>query len=546
MSHKSPAELRSEAAEILKDLQGLEKIRNRDRLAIPQQEMPSQDPVARGHNMYEVTYGYFEEQARVEAERCLQCRNAPCVQGCPVRIDIPRFIKHIAEGDYDASLAVIRETSLLPSICGRVCPQENQCQEYCTLGKSLKDVFKSVSIGRLERFVADWGAGITGLPEEKLREENPLPPSARESIDASGASPLEGAVRRSIPEVKPATGRKVAVIGSGPASITVAADVRREGHEVTIFEAFHKPGGVMVYGIPEFRLPKKIVEDELHTLEEMGVEIRTNFLVGQTRKLKQLLEEDGYHAVFIGTGAGLPRFMHIDGENLVGVFSANEFLTRSNLMKAYDRNRADTPIFIPRRVAVLGGGNVAMDAARTAIRIGAEKVFVIYRRSRVEMPARAEEVDHCEEEGAEFMLLKNPTRILGNEDQHVVGIEVLDYELGEPDDSGRRRPVPIPGSESIIDLDTVIVSIGNDSNPLITRTTPELDASKWGNILTDEHGRTSMPNVFAGGDIVLGAATVILAMGEGRKAAAAINRMLAGEPDPETEPAEDRSAAAEE
>ena len=551
MSHKSPSELRSEAVTALEDFRNLEKtqekVRNKDRMVIPQQDMPSQDPVARGHNMFEVTYGYFEEQALAEAERCLQCRNAPCVKGCPVQIDIPRFIKHITDRDYEGSLAVIKETSLLPSICGRVCPQENQCQEYCTVGKSLKDKFKGVSIGRLERFVADWGSGLKGLSEEKLKEDDPLPPSARvdEGIDSSGAAALQGSVKRTIPEVKPASGKKVAVIGSGPASITVAADTRREGHEVTIFEAFHKPGGVMVYGIPEFRLPKKIVEDELHTLEEMGVEIRTNFLVGQTRKLKQLLEDDGYDAVFIGTGAGLPRFMHIEGENLVGVFSANEFLTRSNLMKAYDRDRADTPIFIPRRVAVLGGGNVAMDAARTAIRIGAEKVYVIYRRSRVEMPARAEEVDHCEEEGAEFMLLKNPTRILGDENQHVVGIEVLDYELGEPDESGRRRPVPIPGSESVIDLDTVIVSIGNDSNPLITRTTPELEANKWGNILTDQYGRTSLDKVFAGGDIVLGAATVILAMGEGRKAAAAINRMLAGEPDPEPEDVEDKSGQVE-
>ncbi|HKJ86527.1 MAG TPA: NADPH-dependent glutamate synthase [Spirochaetia bacterium] len=529
MSHKSPAELRTEAVEILNGLQGMEKIRTKDRLAIPQQEMPAQDPDVRNANMFEVTYGYFEEQARVEAERCLQCRNAPCVAGCPVQIDIPRFIKHVADGDYEGSLGVIKETSLLPSICGRVCPQENQCQEYCTVGKSLKDVFKSVSIGRIERFVADWGAGLKGLPEERLQDEAPLPPSARVKIDDQPPAP-EAVAASPVPEVKPATGKKVAVIGSGPASITVAADVRREGHEVTIFEAFHKPGGVMIYGIPEFRLPKKIVEDELHTLEEMGVEIRTNFLVGQTRTLKDLLEKDGYDAVFIGTGAGLPRFMKIPGENLVGVFAANEFLTRSNLMKAYDRDNAQTPIFQPKRVAVLGGGNVAMDAARTAIRIGSEKVYVIYRRSRVEMPARAEEVDHAEEEGAEFMLLKNPTRIIGDENDRVVGIEVLDYELGEPDDSGRRRPVPIEGSESVLDVDTVIVSIGNDSNPLITRTTPELEATKWGNIVTNEFGKTSMDKVFAGGDIVLGAATVILAMGEGRKSAAAINRMLTEAP----------------
>ena len=539
MSHKSPAELRSEASDILEDLKAKDKLRAKDRLAIPQQEMPSQDPHARGQNMFEVTYGYFEAQAQVEAARCLQCRNAPCVEGCPVRIDIPRFIKHVADGDYEGSLAVIRETSLLPSICGRVCPQENQCQAYCTLGKSLKDTSKSVSIGRIERFVADWGAGLRGLPDDRLGEESPIPPSARVSGAAAGdeAAGFAGSVARAIPEVKPATGKKVAVIGSGPASITVAADVRREGHEVTIFEAFHKPGGVMIYGIPEFRLPKKIVEEELHTLEEMGVEIRTNFLVGQTRKLKDLLEKDGYDAAFIGTGAGLPRFMRIEGENFVGVFSANEFLTRSNLMKAYDRDQAETPIFQPKRVAVFGGGNVAMDAARTAIRIGSEKVYVIYRRSRVEMPARAEEVDHAEEEGVDFMLLKNATRILGDENDRVTGVEIIDYELGEPDDSGRRRPVPIDGSESVLDVDTVIVSIGNDSNPLISRTTPELETTKWGNIVTDETGRTSLPNVFAGGDIVLGAATVILAMGEGRKAAASINATLAGTADPAEAPA---------
>jgi glutamate synthase (NADPH/NADH) small chain len=540
MSHKSPVELRDEARTALAEIEAKEVLKTKDRLAIPQQDMPSQDPHARGQNMFEVTYGYFEEQARVEAARCLQCRKAPCVNGCPVRIDIPRFIQHVADGDYAGSLAVIKEASLLPSICGRVCPQENQCQEYCTVGKSLKDKFKSVSIGRIERFVADWDAGLHGLPDEKISEENPLPPSARGTATAgdTASESMTGGSPGNIPAVKPATGKKVAVIGSGPASITVAADVRREGHEVTIFEAFHKPGGVMIYGIPEFRLPKKIVEDELHTLEEMGVEIRTNFLVGQTRKLKQLMEDDGYDAVFIGTGAGLPRFMKIPGENFVGVFAANEFLTRSNLMKAYDRDNAETPIFIPKKVAVLGGGNVAMDAARTAIRIGAEEVYVIYRRSRVEMPARAEEVDHAEEEGVIFKLLKNPTQILGDENDRVVGIEVLDYELGEPDESGRRRPVPVEGSESVIDVDTVIVSIGNDSNPLITRTTPELEATKWGNIITNEFGKTSMDNVYAGGDIVLGAATVILAMGEGRKAAAAINRNLAGEPDPVPDEAE--------
>lgn len=537
MSHRTPAELRAEARSLLKDLKSLEKIRTRDRLGIPQQEMPAQDPTARAHNMHEVTYGYFEEQARVEAERCLQCRNAPCVAGCPGSIDIPRFIEHVAAGDYAASLGVIKETSLLPSICGRVCPQENQCQKYCTVGKSLKDPMKSVSIGRIERFVADWAAGLRGLPEEQIDLPTPLPPSAATAEVPAGADsaastatadPSTALPAAAVPEIKPPTGKRVAVIGSGPASITVAADVRREGHEVTIFEAFHKPGGVLIYGIPEFRLPKRIVEDELRTLEAMGVQIRTNFLVGRTRTLHQLLNEDGYDAIFVGTSAGLPRFMKIPGENLVGVFAANEFLTRSNLMKAYDRDRAATPISQPRRVAVLGGGNVAMDAARTAIRIGADEVSVIYRRSRVEMPARAEEVDHAEEEGVRFLLQKNPTRIVGDEHDRVVGIEVLDYELGEPDESGRRRPVAVPGSERIVDVDTVIVSIGNDSNPLISRTTPEIQTTKWGTIVTDERGTTSMDRVFAGGDIVLGAATVILAMGEGRKAAAAMNEMLAG------------------
>jgi glutamate synthase (NADPH/NADH) small chain len=455
--------------------------------------MPAQDPVARRGNMNEVALGYTEDQVKLEAKRCLQCKSKPCVKGCPVAIDIPRFIGKAEEGDFAGALAVIRETSLLPSICGRVCPQEVQCQAYCTVGKSLKDPMKSVSIGRIERYVADW---------------------ERESGE------------RAVPPVKPDTGKKVAVIGSGPAGITAAADLRKEGHAVTIFEAFHKPGGVMIYGIPEFRLPKKIVENEIEVLQSMGVEIRTNFLIGRTRKLQDLIEKDGYDAVFIGSGAGLPKFMHIPGENLVGVFSANEYLTRSNLMKAYDREQSDTPIYRSKKVAVLGGGNVAMDAARSAVRLGAEEVSIIYRRTEREMPARVEEVEHAKEEGVILRTLRNPKRILGDDRERVRGMELLEYELGEPDDSGRRRPVAIEGSEHEMELDTVIVSIGNDSNPLITQTAGELETNKWGNIVTDETGRTSMDRVYAGGDIVLGAATVILAMGEGRRAAASISEML--------------------
>ncbi len=497
MSKATPEALDREATGLLRSIEGKgTQLTPKERLKIPQQAMPAQDPVERRSNMSEVTYGYTEAQARVEAARCLQCKKADCVDGCPVGVDIPGFIKAIEDGRYNEAVTIIHQANILPAICGRVCPQENQCQATCTVGKVHKDALKAVSIGRLERFVADHERSTHGC---------------------------------GVPEVKPETGRRVAVIGSGPASITVAADLRREGHAVTILEAFHRPGGVMVYGIPEFRLPKAIVEDEIRTLERMGVEIRTNFLVGRTRKLQDLFDKDGYDAVFIGSGAGLPKFLGIEGENLVGVFSANEFLTRSNLMKAYDRERAETPIFQPRKVAVFGGGNVAMDAARTAVRLGAEEVNVIYRRTRTEMPARAEEVDNAEEEGVRFHFLRSPKRILGNEDERVVGVECLAYELGEPDDSGRRRPVPIPGSETVIEVDTALVSIGNDSHPLITQTTPELETNKWGNILTDENGKTSIDRVYAGGDIVLGAATVILAMGEGRKAAASIHALLGGD-----------------
>ncbi len=498
MSHLTPKQLHEEAASELKTLgERTEPLKPKDRLRIPLQEMPVQMPEVRCHNMDEVALGYSPEQAVVEAMRCLQCRNAPCVSGCPVGIDIPGFIREIAERRFDEAIGILKKSSLLPAVCGRVCPQESQCQSTCTVGKSLKDVNNSVSIGRLERFAADY---------ERLQS------------------------RVETPEIQPETGKRVAVVGSGPASITVAADVRRAGHGVTLFEAFHKMGGVMVYGIPEFRLPKQIVQEEIETLRKMGVEIRTNFVVGRTRKLLDLLEKDGYDAVFVGTGAGLPKFMGIEGENLVGVFSANEYLTRANLMRAYDKESADTPIYPSKKVAVLGGGNVAMDAARMALRLGAEEVHLIYRRTEKEMPARAEEAAHAKEEGVRFHLLTNAVRILGDENQKVQSMECVRFELGEPDESGRRSPVEIPDSKYQMEVDTVIVAIGNESNPLIRQTTPGLETNRRGNIVAEEGtGKTSLDRVFAGGDIVLGAATVILAMGEGRKSAAAINRMLAEE-----------------
>lgn len=495
MSHKDPKQLADEAKEILSKTLGTGKAPTvKERLAIPVQDMPSQDPAVRRQNMSEVALGYTPEQARIEAMRCLQCKTAPCIAGCPIAINIPGFLAAAAEGDFQKSIDIIKKSSLLPAVCGRVCPQEVQCQLPCTVGKSLKSVDKAVSIGRIERFVAD-------LERESGKQETPA--------------------------VKPETGKKVAIIGSGPASITVAADVRREGHSVTMFEAFHKPGGVMMYGIPEFRLPKAIVEKEINTLKAMGVVVKTSFVVGRTRKLKDLLEKDGFDAVFIGTGAGLPKFMNIEGENLVGVYSANEFLTRVNLMRAYDRENADTPVARSRKVAVLGGGNVAMDAARSAVRLGAQEVHLVYRRTEAEMPARVEEVMHAKEEGVIFHILENGRRIVGDEKGHVTAMECLRYELGAPDESGRRRPVEIKGSEFMMEVDTVIVAIGNDSNPLIKQTTPEMVTTKWGNIIIDASGKTSMDRIYAGGDIVLGAATVILAMGQGRTAAASMNQLLA-------------------
>ena len=466
----------------------------KDRMAIPQQIMPTGEPKERARLMTEVALGYTKEQAIVEANRCLQCKNQPCVSGCPVNVPIPSFIAEVAKGEFKKAVDIIKTANLLPAICGRVCPQEKQCQGQCTIGKSFKDAEKAVSIGRLERFVADY------------ERNNNL---------------------QTVPQVAASTGKKVAIIGSGPAGLTVAADVRRAGHDVTVFEAFHKSGGVMVYGIPEFRLPKAIVAKEIEMLKKMGVEFRTNFLVGRTGTLIQLLKEYGYDAAFIGTGAGLPKFMNIEGENLIGVFSANEYLTRANLMKAYDTEKASTPLYEAKHVVVVGGGNVAMDAARMGYRLGAEKVDIIYRRTKAEMPARREEVAHAEEEGVNFRFLENPVKINGDENGRVKSVTVLSYELGEPDASGRRSPVAINGSEHDIECDAVIVALGNGSNPLMVKTTPGLNADSKGHITVNEGAMTSIDGVWAGGDIVLGAATVILAMGEGRKAARGINEYLA-------------------
>lgn len=491
--HKSIEELDAQAKEILEKYSNVD-ISLKERAAIPLQEMPAQDPAIRITNMEEVALGYTENQVIAEAMRCIQCKTKPCIKGCPVGIDIPGFIKLAAEGKFALANSKIKESSLLPSICGRVCPQESQCQLYCTLGKMKKDVDQSVAIGRIERFVADYA-----------RENN-------EDIT---------------PNVKKETHKKVAVVGSGPASITAAADIRREGHTVVMFEALHKAGGVLVYGIPEFRLPKKLVEKEIEGLADMGVEIKRNYLIGKTRTLDDLKNKDGFDAIFIGAGAGLPNFMNIPGENLVGVFSANEYLTRSNLMKAYDRKSSLTPLFKSDKVAVFGGGNVAMDAARTAKRLGAKDVTIVYRRSEVELPARREEVEHAKEEGINLLILHQPLKIIGDERGFVKGVEVISCKLGEPDASGRRRPIEIEGTERVLDFDTVVVAIGNSSNPLLKQTTKGLEVNKWGNIVVNEETcETSIDGVFAAGDIVLGAATVILAMGQARTAAKAINEYL--------------------
>jgi len=504
--YRNPVELFREAKLLRTEIEG-RNLSAKERSAIPQQDMPSQDPAARRRNMEEVALGYSEDQAIVEASRCLRCRTAPCVGGCPVSIDIPAFIRETAEGRFDEAFETIRKSSMLPAICGRVCPQERQCMAACTVGKALKDPEKAVAIGRIERFLAD-RAREQAAPHDRTEAQPLEKPRGTRAVGGSA--------------------KQVAIVGSGPSGLTAAAALARLGYGVTVFEAFHKAGGVTVYGIPEFRLPKKIVEEEVKALKDMGVNFVMDFLVGRTRTVRELMAEDGFAAVYVANGAGLPKFMGIEGENLVGVFSANEFLTRSNLMKAYDRENAATPIFRARKVAVFGGGNVAMDAARTAVRLGAEEVRIVYRRTEREMPARVEEIHHAREEGVVFDLLTNPVRILGDEKGRVRGIECLKYRLGDPDASGRAKPVPIPGSEYFVEADACITALGNESNPLVTGTTPALDTNARGNILVDEDGMTSIPGVFAGGDIVQGAATVILAMGDGRRAARGIHRYLSG------------------
>jgi len=454
-------------------------------------EMPRQEPKARAKNFNEVAQGYSLEQAMEEAGRCIQCPKRPCVEGCPVVVDIPEFILALREGDMPEAVRILKSKNALPGICGRVCPQETQCEEVCTLAK--KDA--PVAIGRLERYVADWERANMG---EKKAKTNPVKP----------------------------TGKRVAVVGSGPASLTAAADLARFGHSVTIFEALHIAGGVLMYGIPEFRLPKEIVQAEVEYVASLGAKIELDSVVGKLMTIDELLDS-GYDAVFLGTGAGLPMFMNIPGENLNGIYSANEFLTRVNLMKAYKFPEYDTPVKVGKRVAVIGGGNVAMDSARCALRLGADEVYIIYRRSEVEMPARREEVENAKEEGIQFKLLTNPKRFLGNEQNWVVGMECYEMELGEPDESGRRRPVAKPGSEFVIDVDVVVVALGTTPNPLIASTTRGLETSKRGTVVADETtGKTVKDKVWAGGDIVTGAATVISAMGAGKRAAEDIDKYL--------------------
>lgn len=451
--------------------------------------MPEQEPKVRARNFLEVPTGYTVKMAQEEAERCLQCKKPGCVTGCPVGVDIPGFIDLIAQGDMSGAIRNLWSKNALPAVCGRVCPQEIQCEGKCIVGK--KDA--PVAIGNLERFCADY---------EREHGTGDLPPK------------------------QPPTGKKVAVVGSGPSGLTVAGDLITKGHDVTILEAFHKPGGVLVYGIPEFRLPKAIVAQEVNFLERLGVNVECNAVVGRTVSLDELFEQ-GFDAIYVGVGAGLPKFMNLAGENLVGILSANEYLTRANLMKAYKYPDVDTPIPKGKNVVVLGAGNVAMDSARTAMRLGAESVKIVYRRSREEMPARGAEIHHAEEEGIELFLLTNPTRYLGNEKGRLTGMECLRMELGEPDDSGRRRPVAIKGSEFQIECDLCIVAVGSGANPLLTSETPDMRLNKWGYVITDPAtGKTTKKGVWAGGDIVTGAATVILAMGAGRQAADSIHNYL--------------------
>lgn len=473
-----------------------EKERKKPRKIIPTRTLiGEQDPKERAKNFSEVSLGYTVEEALAEAERCISCAKPGCVRGCPVNVPIREFIEFIRAKDFQAAIDKIKETNVMPAVCGRVCPQEDQCEKLCVLGRKNEPV----AVGRLERFAADWE-----------REHG----------------------KKTKPTIAPATGKNVAIVGSGPSGVTCASDLAKLGHKVTMFEALHEPGGVLLYGIPEFRLPKKIVAGEIAGLTEMGVEIQTNSVVGKLITVDELMED--FDAVFIGSGAGLPNFMGIDGENLNGVYSANEFLTRTNLMKAYTFPEYDTPIKVGDHVAVVGGGNVAMDAVRTALRLGAKEATIVYRRSEAELPARKEEVHHAKEEGIRFEMLTNPIGII-DEDGWVKGLRCIRMELGEPDDSGRRRPVPIKDSEFDVPADVVIMAVGTGANPLVPQSTSDLDLNKWGYIVADEEtGRTSRPGVYAGGDIVTGAATVILAMGAGRKAASAIHKYLMGEPDGET------------
>ncbi len=455
-------------------------------MSLKKNPMPSQEPNVRNKNFLEVALGYTEEMAIDEAQRCLNCKHSPCVNGCPVSIHIPDFIKEVANGNFAKAYEIISQSSSLPAVCGRVCPQESQCEAKCVRG--IKG--EPVGIGRLERFVADWH---NAQADAEIKKPEP-------------------------------NGHKVAIVGSGPSGLTCAGDLAKMGYDVTVFEALHLAGGVLVYGIPEFRLPKSIVQKEIDTLKELGVKVETNMVIGKVLSIDELME-DGFEAVFVGSGAGLPRFMGIPGENLKGVYSANEFLTRVNLMKSYKDDSA-TPIMHAKKVAVVGGGNVAMDAARSAKRLGAEDVYIVYRRSEEELPARKEEVEHAKEEGIIFKLLNNPVEILPNDEKFVGGMKCVEMELGEPDESGRRRPVVKEGSEFILDVDCVIMAIGTSPNPLIKSTTKGLETQKWGGIIADDKGATSRIGVYAGGDAVTGAATVILAMGAGKTAASAIDEYI--------------------